>query len=87
MCKNKDMKQTKVSLTIRLTPELMAYVKQKGASNYSHFVSELIRKEALGDVTDDVVQRLIQRVVKDDYFWERVEARVDSRFSLLKSDY
>jgi hypothetical protein len=80
------MKQTKVSLTIRLTPELMAYVKQKGASNYSHFVAELIRKEALGDVTDDVVARLVQRILKEDTFWERVDAGVDSRFRLLQMD-
>jgi len=82
-----DMNDNKVQLNIRLTPELRAYLKKRAPENMSRYVNELIRKDALDNMQDDnVVARLQHSILKDDAFWERVEARVDSRYNLLKTD-
>lgn len=81
------MNDNKVQLNIRLAPELRAYLKKRAPENMSRYVNELIRKDALDNVQDDsVVARLRHSILKDDAFWERVEARVDSRFRLLQMD-
>ena len=59
------MKSHKVQLNVRVTPELLAYLKQKAPSNVSHYVEEILRKDMLEDVADDVVARLAKALVNN----------------------
>ena len=82
------MKDNKVSLTIRLSPELMAHVKKHGASNYSHFIQELVRKHALDSaVDDDIVARLARQVAKDQYLLNVIQEEVRTLVKAFTNEY
>lgn len=62
------MKSHKVQLNVRVTPELLAYLKQKAPSNVSHYVEEILRKDMLDNVADDVVARLANSLANNQDF-------------------
>jgi hypothetical protein len=70
------MKQNKVQINTRVTPQVYAYLKEQAPSNISHYVEELIRKDMLDNIQDDVVARMKRVIIADQNFIEAVASKL-----------